>query len=43
MTIAKRNGMALNRPIVSVSVTPVDLISVGIQNVSPYWPVTKVK
>src|SRR5689334_4505575 len=35
-TIATRNGIALSRPILNAPVTPVDLTSVGIQNVNPY-------
>src|ERR1700751_5658186 len=35
-TIPTRNGIALNRPIWNAPVTPVDLTSVGIQNVNPY-------
>src|SRR6266702_6641695 len=42
-TIAHRNGIALSRPILNAPVTPVDLTSVGIQNVRPYCPVTNAK
>ena len=42
-TMAHRKGMALSSPILNAPLTPVDLTSVGIQKVSPYWPATKVK
>src|SRR5471032_2261647 len=42
-TIATRNGIALSKPILNAPLTPVDLIKVGIQNVSPYCPVTNAK
>src|SRR5437763_10237785 len=42
-TMAQPNGMALTRPMAKLPFTPVALTSVGIQKVSPYWPITKQK
>src|SRR4051812_28566300 len=42
-TIEQPNGIALNRPMFRLPVTPVALISVGIQKVNAYWPITKQK
>ena len=42
-TTAQMKGMALISPILRLPVTPVALTSVGIQKVSPYWPITKQK
>src|SRR4029450_4827944 len=42
-TTATRNGIALRRPVVKLPFTPVAFTSVGIQNVRPYWPITKQK
>ena len=37
------NGIALSRPMFRLPFTPVALISVGIQKVRPYCPITKAK